>query len=318
MEKGSVLKSKIRGCLVGSAVGDALGMPVETLTHYQIRRKYGEINEMVDGRLPAGSYTDDTQQMIALAESLIDKKGIDQNDIAEKFVRIYQSYRGYGEVRKQQFHLMKLGWRWEEAVQKVSDLFSYWNGAAMRIAPIGAFYYDDIEKLKWAAYKSSEVTHLHELAKEGCALQALAISLAMQTKPSSRFDLKAFLNRLERFVSHNIYKTKLKNIEILLSRKSDISQETVINLLGNGMEAFNCVPTAIYCFLRYLDSFEKAVTYAVNLGGDADSLGAMTGAISGAYHGIQAIPAKWTNKLEDMNYIQSLADKLWMLKKKKK
>ena len=311
MEK-DVLKSKIRGCLIGTAIGDTLGMPVEGLNHYQIRKKYGEVNEIIDGRLPAGSYTDDTQLMIGLAESLINKRGIDQEDIAKRFVQIYENHRGYGQLMKQFVQLMELGWEWNKAVQQTNNLFSYRNGSAMRVAPLGAFYFDDTKKLKWAAYKSSGVTHIHELAKEGCGLQASAISLVIQEKPSPHFDRKVYLDTLKGSVSHRIYQERLESVEDLLSKKPDILE--VIKLLGNGGEAFNSVPMAIYCFLRYLNSFEISVTYAVNLGGDADTLGAMTGAISGAYHGVEAIPAKWLDKLEDRDYIQQLAAKLWALK----
>lgn len=147
MEK-DMLRSKIMGCLIGSAIGDALGMPVEGLNYYQIRKKYGEIDEMIDGTLPAGSYTDDTQLMIGLAESLINKKGIDQEDMANRFVQIHERHRGYGQIVRQFIQLMELGWEWKKAVQETNNLFSYANGSAMRVAPVGAFYFDNMEKLK--------------------------------------------------------------------------------------------------------------------------------------------------------------------------
>jgi len=74
------------------------------------------------------------------------------------------------------------------------------------------------------------------------------------------------------------------------------------------------VPTAIYSFLAHPDSFAGAVLYAISLGGDTDTLGAMTGAISGAYLGIESVPAGWRNKLENRLYIEELAEKLWGLK----
>ena len=67
--------------------------------------------------------------------------------------------------------------------------------------------------------------------------------------------------------------------------------------LGNIIEAFNSVPTAIYCFLTN-PNFEEAVVYAVSLGGDADAIGAMTEAIAGAYWGVEAIPQRWRNKID--------------------
>jgi poly(ADP-ribose) glycohydrolase ARH3 len=74
------------------------------------------------------------------------------------------------------------------------------------------------------------------------------------------------------------------------------------------------VPTAIYSFLLHHDSFSKAVLYAISLGGDTDTIAAMTGAISGAYLGIESIPDSWKEKLENRPYIEQLARKLWSLK----
>jgi poly(ADP-ribose) glycohydrolase ARH3 len=101
-------------------------------------------------------------------------------------------------------------------------------------------------------------------------------------------------------------------VEELLSCED---RKRVVGELGHGIEAFNSVPTAIYSFLRHSRSFQDAVLYAVNLGGDADTIGAMTGAISGAYHGIEAIPERWRNGLERKDDIEKLAEKLWEIAK---
>ena len=86
----------------------------------------------------------------------------------------------------------------------------------------------------------------------------------------------------------------------------------VILELGNGIEAFNSIPTAIYSFLSQPHSFAQAIRYAISLGGDTDTIGAMTGAISGAYLGVDTIPASWKDKLENRRYIEELAENLWM------
>ncbi|MCK4721865.1 MAG: ADP-ribosylglycohydrolase family protein, partial [Dehalococcoidia bacterium] len=86
--------------------------------------------------------------------------------------------------------------------------------------------------------------------------------------------------------------------------------------LGHGIEAFNSVPTAIYSFLTHSRSFAGAILYAISLGGDTDTIAAMTGAISGAYLGIEAIPETWKQRLENREYIEELAEKLWLIKTK--
>lgn len=102
---------------------------------------------------------------------------------------------------------------------------------------------------------------------------------------------------------------------------SDLLTETpgpgfsdLVARLGNGIEAYNSVPTAIYSFLSHPLSFKEAVLYAISLGGDTDTIGAMTGAISGAYLGVDSIPGKWQMKLENRLYIAELAQRLWQIK----
>ena len=303
------LKSKFLGAIIGTAVGDALGMPVQGWSCEAIKSVYGEIREMLDGWLPAGHYTDDTEMMIGVAESLIENKGFNGDHLAKTFIKNFNIHRGYGLGPIRVLRWISQGEAWDKASTKLFGSGSYGNGAAMRIAPIGIFYHDNPEELRSIAYKSSQITHAHELGKEGAALQAYSIALAVSTTPT-QLETQSFLKKLSDFTRKNtVYTQKIKIIEKLLVEKPD--RIKVINELGNGIEAFNSVPTAIYCFLSHPDSFEAAVIYAISLGGDTDTIGAMTGAISGAYHGVNSIPERWRQKLEKANYIEELAEKLW-------
>ena len=183
----------------------------------------------------------------------------------------------------------------------------------MRAAHVGLLYYDDFKGLRSVAYAQSIITHAHELGIEGAVLQAFAVALAIKEDPSKGLNAHAFLERLLGFTTNTMYKEKLEMALSLLNEKPD--KHKVVENLGNTVEAYNSVPTAIYCFLRNYQSFEKAVTYAVSLRGDRDTIAAMTGAISGAYHGVKAIPEHWLNKLEKKAYIEKLAEDLWRLKK---
>ena len=118
-----------------------------------------------------------------------------------------------------------------------------------------------------------------------------------------------YLAKLINYVSDGLYHEKLNRIQALLSQPD---RDKAIIELGNGIEAFNSVPTAIYSFLTQPDSFTQAVLYAISLGGDTDTIGAMTGAISGAYLGIESIPISWRNKLENRLYIEELAEKSYL------
>ena len=298
------LKSKFLGALIGTAIGDALGEPFEGG-----RRAKPEESEAVADRRDVLTYTDDTHMMIGVAESLIKIKGFDGEDMAYTFVKNYEfePFRGYGPGPPKIFRLIKAGEDWSQVAQKLYNGGSYGNGSAMRVAPIGVFYHDNPEMLREVAYKSSQITHAHSLGKEGAALQAYAVALATKLKPSSDMDRDDFLAKLIGYTREEVYQQKLGKIRSLLDQPY---KSRVIIELGNGIEAFNSVPTAIYSFLAQPDSFAGAVLDAISLGGDTDTIGAMTGAISGAYLGFEAIPASWRNKLEHGSYIEELARKL--------
>jgi len=299
------LKSKFRGALLGTAVGDALGAPVEGRSMEKVRSVYGEekVWTMVNGR-----YTDDTEMMIGVAESLIRIRGFNGADMARTFIQNFDVKRGYGPGSTGALRMIREGENWDTASKKLfGGKGSYGNGAAMRIAPVGLFYYDDTAALREVAYKSSMITHSHELGKEGAALQAFAVALAV------RGQKEGMLSELEAFVQNNVYKEKIRLIGLLLEKAPPTKKE-VIAKLGNGMAAFNSVPTAIHSFL-HAGSFEEGVVSAVSLGGDTDTIGAMSGAISGAYYGDSAIPREWVKQLEagekGKSYIRMLAEKLY-------
>ncbi|MBE0515782.1 MAG: ADP-ribosylglycohydrolase family protein [Methanophagales archaeon] len=301
------LKSKFTGALIGSAVGDAIGAPVEGWSMEMVSSVYGE---KTPWKMIYGRYTDDTEMMIGVAESLIEHKGFNGANMARRFIQNYDAKRGYGPGSKEALKRLREGEGWEAASE---NLFggegSYGNGAAMRIAPIGIVYYDNADTLREIAYKSSHITHSHELGKEGAALQAFSIALAV------RGQQEGMVSALSEFVRNDVYKEKIRKIAILLDKEA--SKKEVIAELGNGEAAFNSVPPAIYSFLRF-DKFEDSVVYAVSLGGDTDTIGAMTGAISGAYYGDGAIPTDWVERLEEgekgKSYIKRLAEELYHLK----
>lgn len=257
-------------------------------------------------------YTDDTAMMIGLAESLIENKGFNADHLAQVFAKNYyaEPWRGYGPGPPRIFKMMQSGSGWKEAVEKIYPGGSYGNGSAMRIAPIGLFYYDNPEKLKEFACKSSKITHTHVLGREGAVLQAYAVALAVRAEPD-QWDKYDFLNKLMYFVEVDVYIEKLKSMETLLKKAAHRSD--VIVELGNTVEAFNSVPIAIYSFLANV-GLQNALNYALSLGGDRDTISAMTGAIAGACYGIEDIPKQWLDSLENRDYIKGLAEKLWQIK----
>lgn len=304
------LRSKFLGSLIGTAAGDALGASMEGWRMVA----EGEVEALAERGGPL-IYTDDTHMAIGIAESLIAKEGFDGEHMTRAFIRNYElePFRGYGPGPPRIFRMIRGGEAWDKAAEKLYSGGSYGNGSAMRIAPIGVFYHDDPTTLKQVAYESSQITHAHELGKEGAALQACAIASATGAEPSLPFNRDDFLGRLSNFIEHEVYKQKLRSIESLIGEGD---RDRVVLELGNGIEAFNSVPTAIYSFLTHPQSFAEAIIYAISLGGDTDTIAAMTGAISGAYLGIEAIPETWRERLENRDYIEELAEELWLIKTK--
>ena len=281
------LKSKFMGSLVGTAVGDSLG---------------------AGGR----RYTDDTAMMIGVAESLVGHRGFDADHMAQVFVKNYYSepWRGYGSGPPRIFEMIKSGLNWREVGEKMYPGGSYGNGSAMRIAPVGLFYYDDPDKLREIAYESSQITHTHVLGIEGAALQACAVALAVTTEPG-QLEEDDFLKRLGYFVEADLYREKVESMKMLLRRTA--GKPEVIRELGNTVEAFNSVPISIYSFVTNC-GFRDCVEYALSLDGDRDTISAMTGAIAGACYGIEEIPAEWRSELENKDYIEKLGEGLWRMK----
>ncbi len=300
-----VLRGKFLGAFVGTAVGDAVGSGFEG-------RRAAEVEsiEWAADRREILAYTDDTHMMIGMAESLVQKEGFDGEHMAHVFIRNYEvePWRGYGPGPPSIFRMIRSGEAWDKAAEKLYYGGSYGNGSAMRIAPLAVFYHNDLTMLREVAYRSSQITHSHVLGKEGAALQAFAVALAVVIEPGKAFESQKFLGRLGQLVQHETYVEKLDSATVLLG---EADKSKAIAALGNSVEAFNSVPTAIYSFLSHTASFKDVVLFAVSLGGDTDTIAAMAGAIAGAYLGVDSVPSKWRLKLENRLYIEELASVLY-------
>ncbi len=293
--------AKFIGCLVGTAVGDSLGARREGSTDFV------EVADL------APRYTDDTAMTIGVAESLIEQKAFHYWHMTDRLLRNYEQepWRRYGHTISRVFRLMRNGMLGFGMVDR--DLYpegSYGNGAAMRIAPVGLLYHDDPRALRDAAYHCAGITHSHELGLEGAALQACAVALAVLADPGA-LRTPEFLGTLRMFARPGPYQDKLKTAARFLEQGA--SRRDVVDQLGSSGSSLESVPTAIYAFLSHRD-FESSVIYAVSLGGDADTVGAMTGAIAGACYGIEGIPSQWRETVENRAYLEQLGRKLWDVK----
>jgi poly(ADP-ribose) glycohydrolase ARH3 len=281
---GAVLE-RAHGALLGTFVGDALGMPFEGMEHSEIPAKV----EMIAARRGLGTYTDDTQMMIALAESLVDQGRVEEEHLARCFQAVYDPDLGYGAGTRQVLGLWAAGTPVSAAAgQLFGGEGSRGNGAAMRIAPLSVRFANDLERLSAEAERSARVTHAHPVGIDAAVVQAVAIGAALRGEDI--LGLAHSTARTEELVD------ALELASELLA--APLEPAEVRARLGSSSDAVKSVPTAIYTALA-LSSFEEAVRFAVRLGGDTDTVAAMTGAIAGARDGVSTIPARWLNALED-------------------
>jgi poly(ADP-ribose) glycohydrolase ARH3 len=328
------LRDKFEGALLGTMVGDALGAPVEGTDVGRLRALLDalplmpaherDLNVALLGlitgyKVPSGSahYTDDTQMTIGVAESLIAARGMDESDMARRFVANFQGHRGYGPGAYGVLMALRGGAPWyEPAARLFGGSGSYGNGAAMRVAPIGLFFQNaDIATLREAAERSSIITHTHLLGREGAVMQAAAVAAALRLDPADTFDPEFFVTVVSAHLrdDSDIYLEACDKLRRLVEERPPAWK--VALHLGNDISAPLSVPAALYSFLAHPRSFAEAVRFAVTLGGDTDTIGAMCGAIAGAYHGASAIPPNWLDALENghkgRDYVRQLARDLF-------
>lgn len=295
------LEAKYVGAMVGSAVGDAIG---ELAFHYPNRNK---LNQVIEG-VAELRYTDDTAMAIGLATSLIRKGYLDGQDLGETFRRNFEQepWRGYAAGPPTVFTMARsLGIPYVQAAQSLfGGSGSFGNGAAMRIAPLGLFFHNSLQMYEHAC-DSAEVTHSHPVGKDGAALQARAVAQAVRLDPQEEFPGNLFIRDLIDFSRTDEIRNKMELLEELLSE--NIAPPLAVKQLGQSVAVQESMPFAIYSFLRCPRSFEDCLDCAIMHGGDRDTLGAMAGAISGAYLGVEAIPSGWRKKLENRQTIEELA-----------
>lgn len=298
------LGTKFAGALIGSAIGDAVG---ELAFSHQ---EQDLLLNKISG-LPELTYTDDTAMAIGLAESLIIKGGVDRQHLGKTFHQNFlrEPWRGYAPGPPAIFSMVdKTGViYWQAARTLFGGEGSLGNGAAMRIAPVGLFYHraDDLYE---KACASAEVTHAHPVGMDGAAVQAFAVAQAVKLDPAGVFPRDAYVKALVDFARTPEIKEKMKRVKALLDR--DAAPDEAADRLGRSVAVQKSMPFAVFSFLRHAESFEEALFCAIFHGGDRDTLGAMTGAISGAYLGESAIPSSWKERLENRSRIEALAREL--------
>lgn len=291
--------------ILGCAVGDALGVPFEKklandplLVGWDGKSFLGSEHH----KLRPGEYSDDTQFSIQVAQSLIESKGFDPQDLADRYVELFtsQTIRGYGRTTLLAVTNLLSGKHWSES----GVAGSYGNGTAMRAAPFGIYFRNDYQSLIEAVKIDSAITHASEEAEAG------SIAIALTTAYAVNNDLEDLLEHLYEALPDSKVKTLVYSLSALLDTKH-IAPSTALRVLGTKADVRETVPSALYCFLKFRE-YHEAIVAAIRAGGDTDTTAAIVGAMFGAKVGMSYI-ARGTcyQQVEDFDKLVELDSQLY-------
>ena len=337
--------NRIKGCLVGGAVGDALGYAVEFSTLSEIIRKFGESGIKryeLDGGL--ARISDDTQMALFTANALLfgETRGQMRGIGAGPAGYFTEAYLDWYETQTEKYPLRDYHSSW---LVNFREFFSRRApggtcmsalqaggrgtverpvnnskgcGGVMRVAPIGVYFagkaHWEQEKVDMAGAKAAAVTHGHELGYiPSAALVHIVCQLASAEKPDVFAAVLSSMEAMPKLfpeAGFMRYYLDLMDKAIDLSQK-DVDDRNAIRQLGEGWVAEETLAIAVYCAIKHADSFEDAIVASVNHDGDSDSTGAVTGNILGTALGYTSIPDHYLEKLELRDIIEEISEDLY-------
>lgn len=338
------VKDRIRGSLVGGAIGDALGYPVEFIFSYgDIQARYGERGiTRYDGAL----VSDDTQMTLFTACGLLNAQGdvvtSGIHSICSAYIEWYYTQIGKTGEKPSSCWISKLpelnvtrapGNTCLSALTDINYGRTPHNdskgcGGVMRVAPVALYgmgdnRFPDIKTMDKVAADAAEITHQHPLGYIPAAIMAHIIyRLAVDENPT-RDAFHAYAEEAMKTVRelYPEHASSMDYMEMLVKKAftfaaSDVPEHEAIELIGGGWVGEEALAIALYCASKYFDNFEDAMIAAVNHAGDSDSTGAITGNILGAAIGYEALPEFYKKDLELHDVILTIADDLYIGKVK--
>jgi poly(ADP-ribose) glycohydrolase ARH3 len=305
----SLHQTRCIGSLLGTAVGDILGANVEFFSRDEILQEYGQLTDFLDSPArPKGMFTDDTEMTIALATSLVSCRALDGRHCAMTYARAFVAppRRGYGPSVSKILDLLAGGADFRMTGRAIHLQGSYANGGAMRIAPVGLAFRNASQDILYRAVEVALLcTHVHPEAVDGAFIQAKAISELCRWNDASDARITELLACLQSLARTEPMRLRIGLIlEGMAQRWSDekfLAMVCTPNEFGEQFQihAAQAVACALWSFANEWNRPEVCVIRAVMLGGDTDTVGAMTGALAGSLHGMQWIPNRWYEAMEN-------------------
>jgi ADP-ribosylglycohydrolase len=324
MKSGPSLEDRFQGCLLGLAIGDALGYPTEFLTLKEIRKRHGPGGIQDIPGNPA-LHSDDTQMSVAIGLALVKAGHSDLDSLMEvvgqEFLRWFRSPendRSPGNTSVKGCQDLESGVPWTQS----GVVQSKGCGANMRVAPIGLYYWSDLSKLRLVARSSALVTHAHPTALVAAEITAMCVAWAAQGIPPLEY-----LDRIRnlRQSSAQVWNVALGDVwrrasgwTELLAALDRVPQavsknsEDICELLGGGWIAEEALACALACVLKSPQDYSSTVRRGANSSGDSDSIASIAGGISGAFLGMKAIPKDWRKRIENRQSLIDLSKHLYL------
>lgn len=285
--------------LDGLGLGDALGEGFFSRPQAAPRR-------LAENQLPAGPWfhTDDTEMAISITAVLKSHGCVLQDALAKRFSRRFERDpdRGYGKMTRIQMRQIVAGANWRDtAANAFGGQGSMGNGSAMRVAPLGAYFAEDLDRCAKQARASSLVTHTHPEGVAGAIAVAVAAAMAWQLnqEPSARRVFRFF----EAVLGHTP-ESKVRNGILLASTTPpEIPIDEVAHALGNGslVTAPDTVPFCVWMAAHHLDRFVETLGKTISVGGDCDTNAAIVGGIVALSAGRSSIPVDWLKAREPVH-----------------
>jgi ADP-ribosyl-[dinitrogen reductase] hydrolase len=300
-DRAETVHGRCRGSLLGLAVGDALGAPAEFLTADQVAQRWGVLAEMVGGGChdcAPGEVTDDTEMMLCLAESMASLGRFDAEDVMSRYVAWFDSDPNDVGITVRTVMLgVKSGTRWDAAARRAHEVLGRMtagNGSLMRTAPVALRFVNEPQRRVAVALAESALTHFDQLAGWACVALGELIAAAIAGELRERLPAIAAALRDDE-----------PRVAAVLATATQSAREEVA-ASGYVLDTLRASLWAVFGS----SSFEDALIRAVNLGDDADTVGAVAGALAGALYGETAIPDRWTRVLSVRERVLLAADRL--------
>ncbi|WP_129306164.1 ADP-ribosylglycohydrolase family protein [Streptomyces sp. L2] len=275
-------------CLRGLTVGDALGSQFFVPANYPLLKR----RELPDA---PWQWTDDTEMACSVVAVLAAHHRIDQDALALSFAEHHDFDRGYGPAVNRLLRLVREGQDWRELAAALFNGQGSWgNGAAMRIAPLGAWYADDPEQATHQAEISAYPTHQHREAVVGAMAVAAAVALA--ASPDGPPDPETLLDGVIALIPKSAVGQGLRRARDMLDYADAATVAAVLGC-GRRTSAHDTVPFALWSAARSLADFETAFWTTAQVGGDVDTTCAIVGGVLAAGKA-GAPPAAWVERTE--------------------